>query len=126
LIVVSDTSPILNLALIDRLDLLVSLYRASAGSARGVWELTRPDAGKPLINADSCSWLVLAPAQDQARVGALRTELDPGEAEAIVLALERRADLLLMDERRGRQIATGLGLRVGLIGVLAEETSETC
>jgi predicted nucleic acid-binding protein len=52
-------------------------------------------------------------------VRALRQELDAGEAEAIVLALESRADLLLMDERLGRETAQHLGLRyVGLIGVL--------
>ena len=45
--------------------------------------------------------------------------MDAGEAEAIGLALEMRADLLIMDERLGRDTAHRLGLRViGLVGVL--------
>jgi len=51
----------------------------------------------------------------------LRQDLDAGEAEAIALALEVKADLLLMDERLGRETARFLGLRyIGLIGVLIE------
>lgn len=59
--------------------------------------------------------------KDQDRVQELREDLDPGESEAIVLAMECHADLLLVDERRGRRIAVRLGLKVtGLLGVLAE------
>jgi predicted nucleic acid-binding protein len=43
--------------------------------------------------------------------------LDPGEAEAIILAQESQADYLLIDERRGRKVATKLGLSVA--GTLA-------
>lgn len=46
-------------------------------------------------------------------------ELDRGEAEAIALAIERKADTILMDEREGREAARRLGLNpVGALGVL--------
>jgi predicted nucleic acid-binding protein len=47
--------------------------------------------------------------------------LDRGEAEAIALALELNADLLLIDERKGRVAASQLGIRVvGILGMLVE------
>ncbi len=52
---------------------------------------------------------------------ALQEKLDRGEAEAIALALEIAAGLLLMDERRGRNEAKRFGIRfVGTLGVLIE------
>ena len=56
---------------------------------------------------------------DQAQVTRLLSSLHKGEAEAIVLAAECKADYLLIDERRGRAIAAGRGVpSIGLIGVL--------
>jgi predicted nucleic acid-binding protein len=94
LIVVSDTSPILNLARIGRLDRLPSLYR------------------QVLIPSAVYEWLIAATANHQKRVQEIREYLDPGEAEAIVLAIELRADLLLVDERRGRRVASAAGLAI--------------
>ena len=54
-------------------------------------------------------------------VNLLRQDLGAGESEAIVLAREVEADVLLMDERRGRNAAKRLGLTcTGLVGVLLE------
>jgi len=71
----------------------------------------------PAIDLAAQPWLMVATANDQKRVQELRKDLDRGEAEAIVLG---RADLLLVDERRGRRTASAAALRVtGLLGVVA-------
>jgi predicted nucleic acid-binding protein len=121
LIVVSDTSPILNLARISRLELLPSLYQQVLIPAAVFEELTASKHDLPAaVGFASEPWLVVASAIDRKRVQELREDLDPGEAEAIVLAIERRANLLLVDERRARRTATAAGLTVtGLLGVVA-------
>jgi predicted nucleic acid-binding protein len=115
LIVVSDSSPILNLAAVGELHLLRNLYGEVVIPAAVQRELAR-NAILPDL-----SWIRVVAAQNQTGVTALRDKLDPGEAEAIVVAAELHAGLLLIDERRGRRIAIEFGLQVtGLLGVLAE------
>jgi len=121
LIVVSDTSPILNLSLIGRLDILARLYQQVLIPPAVHRELTRVDAGPPLIDLVVSPWLKVESVANASRVAQLGAGLDPGEAEAIALALEKQADMILIDERLARRTASRLGLRViGLLGVLAE------
>ena len=121
MIVVSDTSPVLNLARIGRLDLLPLLYHRGLISYSVYEELIRSKSDlPPAIDLASRPWLIVATANDQKRVQELRGYLDPGEAEAIVLAIELRADLLPVDERRGRRVAGAAGLAItGRLGVIA-------
>jgi len=66
-------------------------------------------------------WIERRQVANRSLVQALQRDLDPGEAEAIALAVEVSADLLLMDERLGRDVARHLGLRpMGVIGLLIE------
>ncbi|QXD16313.1 DUF3368 domain-containing protein [Rhodocaloribacter litoris] len=59
--------------------------------------------------------------RDTRLVTVLQRDLGRGEAEAIALALERNADLVLLDEREGRRAARRLGLSVtGVLGLLVE------
>jgi predicted nucleic acid-binding protein len=122
LIVVSDTSPILNLARIRRLDLLPSLYVHVLIPPSVSLELTGiKDDISSLVEHALQSWLMVASPKDQELVNRLRSGLDAGEAEAIVLAVERGAHRLLIDERLGRRVAKTFGLHItGLLGVLAE------
>ena len=121
MIVVSDTSPVLNLARIGRLDLLALLYHEVFIPSAVYEELIRSKRDlPPAVDFASQPWLTVAAANDRNRVQELREYLDPGEAEAIVLAIELRADLLLVDERRGRRVASAAGLAItGLLGVIA-------
>lgn len=106
MIVVSDTSPILNLAAADKPHLLRDLYREIVVPPAVAKELQRN--GIQLEPA----WIRVVAAENQSEVAILREQLDPGEAEAIVVAGELAAELLLVDEKRGRRIAIIRGLEV--------------
>lgn len=70
-----------------------------------------------MINAD---WVVRRRVSNRRHVTYLRSQLDPGESEAIALAREvGGATTLIIDERRGRRVAKSLGLQViGSAGLL--------
>jgi len=121
-IVVSNTSPLTNLAAIGQFDLLGELY-SEIHIAQGVWEELNAQGvrwpGSELVVA--ASWVELHTVENEALVRALRRDLDRGEAESIALAVELEADLVLMDEREGRHAAQRMGLHVvGVVGVLLE------
>jgi hypothetical protein len=120
--IVSNASPLINLARIETLDLLHQLY-GKLFVPEAVWqEIVIEGAGQPgAEEVKSAPWIMPQAVANRSLILALRQELDAGEAEAIVLALEYKAELLLMDERLGRETARHLGLRyTGLIGVLIE------
>ncbi|MTJ23908.1 DUF3368 domain-containing protein [Dolichospermum sp. UHCC 0352] len=126
MIVVSDTSPINNLAAIDQLHLLQQLYGTVLIPEAVYQELTDPDF--PVAGAkevQTFTWIQIRAIEDRTMLKALSSELDPGEAEAIVLALEMKAEQVLIDERRGRMIAARLNLHyTGILGVLVEAKSQ--
>jgi uncharacterized protein len=116
LIVVSDTSPVLNLSVIGQLELLRALYGTIVIPPTVAQELKRNQ-----FDPETTEWIIVQVPKDHGAVQVLYQMLDPGESEAIILAQELRADLLLIDERRGWKMATGMSLpTTGLLGVLAE------
>jgi uncharacterized protein len=122
MIVVSDTSPLTNLAAIGQLGLLRTLFD-EVHVPEGVWaELTAPSSDWPgRDHVASAAWIQRHAIHDLALVAALRDDLDRGEAEAIALALSLHSDLVLLDEKEGRRVAQRLGLRVvGVVGLLIE------
>ena len=122
MLVVSSTSPLLNLAILDALDLLVQQFRTLL-LPEAVFAELQIDSNLPgassLQSAYQGGLFRVEPVTDRVRVRLLQRDLDAGEAEAIALALEKSADWLLLDERDGRRAAKALGLRVtGVLGIL--------
>jgi predicted nucleic acid-binding protein len=102
-IIVSDTSPINNLAAINHLHLLHQLYGTVLIPEAVYRELTDPNF--PVAGAtevQTLDWIKTCAVSDRPLVEALSNELDIGEAEAIALAVEISADQMLIDERQGR------------------------
>ena len=108
-IVVSDTSPLSNLALVDVLFLLKEIYNTVVIPQAVAEELSNAkDEDQRIAVVLSLDWVEVRQATNLELIAGLRNEylLDRGEAFAIALALELNADELLIDERLGRREAT--------------------
>ena len=122
MIVISDTTPIITLMKLDRLELLRDIFA----------EITIPEAVYAELTNDlrflketetirHADYIHVAAALDRHEVNRVMEaeRLDRGESEAILLAKRLNADILLMDEARGRSAAKSMGISItGTIGVL--------
>lgn len=124
MIIVSDTTPLISLMKVNRLDLLEKLY-GSVFIPKAVFnELTLNR--KFATEANVISTAEFITCKEITDITALKilqrvTLLDLGESEAIILAQELNADALLMDEAKGRKVAEQLGIKLsGTLGVLID------
>lgn len=121
-IVVSDTSPISNLIVVGHIHLLPQLFGTAIIPDVVYQELLANGDNHPVTQRlQTVDWLDIHSVSNQNQVDALMRDrnLDPGEANAIVLAQELQATQLLIDERLGRNEAKRQGLRVtGILGIL--------
>ncbi len=114
--IVSNTGPLIALARIDQFDLLHELFGTVYIPPAVRSEILDPCT---LDAVSGANWMVVCTTKDEIAVQLLKEELDAGESEAIILARERNADLLLLDERAARRKAVTLELTViGTLGVL--------
>ena len=122
MIVISDTTPLISLLKINRLNLLEKLFE-TVQIPKGVFaELTENQKYKlEAEKVKECEFIQVVDKIDENYVSLLRrsTGLDLGESEAIYLSDNKKADLLLMDEVRGREVAVRIGIKImGTIGIL--------
>jgi len=127
MVVISNSSPIIHLAKIGRLNLLERLYSRILVPEKVYLECTDTvhyHKEVELIAAQS-AWIKRHLIEDDRLFNLLYAEIDAGEAEALVLALEQKADLLLLDDQEARSMARKLGLPVtGTLGVLLKAKNE--
>ena len=120
MIVVADTSVILNLALVGQVDLLTALFHEVVVPPAVEMEFARlaASAGR-FAGLRLPGWVrVQPPATIPAEIVA-DADLDPGESTALALAAEIHAAAILIDEAHGRAVATRMGLTpIGILGIL--------
>ena len=117
MIVISDTGPVTNLLQIEKLYLLKELFQRIIIPIGVFAELSHIPEQRLALEA--LDWVEVKEAPQGELFNKLLETLDRGEAEAIALAVDSKAELLLIDERKGRGVADDLGIRkTGTLGIL--------
>jgi uncharacterized protein len=107
--VVADASPLIALVQVRHLSLLEKLFG----------EVIAPPAVVHEVGLSLPAFIRERELSRPVPDAVLRASLDPGESEAIGLALELSADRLILDERPARHVAQSLGLPIiGVLGIL--------
>jgi len=122
MIVVADTSVILNLTCIRHENLLPQLFERVLIPVQVADEFARLSKIQGRFSGLRLpEWIETLPAPSPFPEAVTRANLDVGESAAITLCLSQHADVLLIDESLGRQVATKLGVRtIGILGILIE------
>jgi predicted nucleic acid-binding protein len=121
MIVVADTSPICYLLLIGDIDLLRILF-GKVIIPRAVRDELSVEGAPDVLRA----WIAQPPKWIEmhsilAEPDETLDRLHKGESEAVMLAEQLGADLIVLDDKAAREVAAQRGLKViGLLGILAE------
>ena len=122
MVVISDTTAISNLYKIGKLDYLQLLFGKVIIPVAVFAELKElAQIGYDISSIINSKWIIVAEVGESKLLTELLLELDEGESEAIVLAKEKHADYLIVDEKKGRLKAEKLGIKtIGIIGILIQ------
>ncbi|MCL1465698.1 DUF3368 domain-containing protein [Argonema galeatum] len=117
--VISNTTPLINFAAINRLDILQAMF-GQIVIPQAVYDETTgsnfPDS-QVVLQAIASGWLQVR--QVSTIASEISPTLDQGEREAIALAIATSEQRILLDEREARQVAQSFGLQViGSLGIL--------
>ncbi|WP_206205927.1 DUF3368 domain-containing protein [Thermococcus sp. JdF3] len=115
-----NSSPLIFLAKLGLLDVLGKLFDEVYVTDAVYWETVVEGAGREeAILIEKADFLRRASVENQHLVKFLLELIDYGEAETIALAIERKLDLVVLDDKDARKVARGFGLRVtGTLGIL--------
>jgi predicted nucleic acid-binding protein len=118
MIIVCDSSPIIALALCGQLELLDKMFNDIL-IPQEVYNESAKEGKEPTPIIKKWAVGKVIEVIDRQKENIFNKTLDKGEAEAIALYLEKSADYLLIDEKKGRKIAIENGIKViGSLGVL--------
>jgi hypothetical protein len=118
--IVSNSTPLIAFAKIKRFHLLRELFNQIHIPAAVYDEVVNAGYSRAgAAEVENSDWIFCHQVKNIDLVSFLRISLDAGEAEAIALAKESKADLLLIDDSDGRNIAGSVDLNLtGTVGIL--------
>ena len=120
--VIANTTPLIALASINRLDLLRELYGTIIVPQAVIDEIIREPAKQRVRDA---AWIKVEAIRDPSQKDFFRARLHAGEVEVMILAREQKADLVIMDDDAAKKTAKFLGLNVtGTLGILLKAKTE--
>jgi predicted nucleic acid-binding protein len=116
--VISNTTPILSLLKIDKLNILKELYGNISIPQAVFLEIETGKDKEFYADLSKIEWIKIEKIRAQESKSYL-FDLDAGEAEVLILAQEQKADLVILDEIIGRRYAKQLGMTLtGTLGIL--------
>jgi predicted nucleic acid-binding protein len=108
-VIISDTSCLIALTNIKRLELLRQVCQTIL-----ITPEIAAEYGEPLPD-----WITVTPVRDASKTLLVQKTLDPGESSAIALALETKDPMLILDDAQARSYALDIGLAItGTLGIL--------
>jgi hypothetical protein len=120
MMIISNATPLIAFAKIGQLSLLQKIVNNLVIPEAVANEISAYPQGQPgFIDLQQETWIGVQSITSEQQVSLLLPKLDRGEAEVIALALERQAQLVLIDELTARKVAESLNLNVsGSVGIL--------
>jgi len=125
-LVISNSSPLINLAITGRLDLLRQFFSKIYITQAVYKEVVIDGKGKDGVSEiKNAKWIKVVTVEETPLLQLLKKDLDAGEAETIAYALQKKHALVLLDEDDAREIADFYGIdKTGVIGILIKAKME--
>ena len=120
MMIISNATPLIAFAKIGQIALLQKIVKNLVIPEAVADEISAYPQGQPgFIDLKQETWIGIQSITTEQQVSLLLPKLDRGEAEVIALALERQAQLVLIDELTARKVAVSLNLNLsGSVGIL--------
>ena len=115
--VIVNSTPVIGLANIGKLDVLRQMY-GTITIPQAVFDEIKSPSVQRQVNANR-DWIRVEQIHDASQKQMYRAKLHAGEVEVMILAQEKKADLVILDDNAAKKTAKFLGLRViGTLGIL--------
>lgn len=115
--VIVNSTPVIGLANIGKLDVLRQMY-GTITIPQAVFDEIKSPSVQRQVNANR-DWIRVEQINDASQKQMYRAKLHAGEVEVMILAQEKKADLVILDDNAAKKTAKFLGLRViGTLGIL--------